>query len=288
LFSPNALIPCSDTENQLAFMIGIQDNYKFHIWNFIDWMRKNDLVLNYSTIQDYFVYLNTSGYAASSVNVKRAAVKKRIRQLADAGQFDVDMALRLDRALSQLDREPGTKARKINTPEIGQEKLISTEEFSLLLGSARSDRQRLFMRFLWVSGCRVSEMLSIKRQNVRIEGSTAFIRITGKGAKERVLRIPSTLHNSIVSTFKGSIYLFETSSGKPYTRSYVSAQIKKLGKKFLRRSISAHSFRHSFATRKIAETGKIKAVSRYLGHSSTSITLNMYVHESLTEEELFS
>ncbi len=49
----------------------------------------------------------------------------------------------------------------------------------------------------------------------------------------------------------------------------------------LNRDISAHKLRHSFATIKIAKTGKIKAVSEYLGHSSTSITLDMYVHEEL-------
>ena len=48
----------------------------------------------------------------------------------------------------------------------------------------------------------------------------------------------------------------------------------------------APTLRHSFATEKIAKTGKIKGVSEYLGHSSSSITLDMYVHEELTDDEL--
>ena len=81
--------------------------------------------------------------------------------------------------------------------------------------------------------------------------------------------------------------LFCTSTGKHYTRQYVTNQIKKIGKAILGKKISAHTLRHSFATHKIAETGKIKGVSRYLGHSTSATTLDMYVHEELSPEELF-
>ncbi len=56
-----------------------------------------------------------------------------------------------------------------------------------------------------------------------------------------------------------------------------------LGKRF-----SAHTLRHSFATTALEKTRKIKALSVYLGHSSTSVTLDMYVHEEFSQEDLNS
>ena len=84
---------------------------------------------------------------------------------------------------------------------------------------------------------------------------------------------------------------FPTSSREvilePYAREYVSAQIKKIGHR-IGREISAHTLRHSFATRKVQQLpGKLDAVSRYLGHSSPSITLAMYCHNTMTDAELY-
>jgi integrase/recombinase XerD len=111
-------------------------------------------------------------------------------------------------------------------------------------------------------------------------------RIIGKGNKERVLKLPAELVDRCRETFGGSQWLLETSGGRPYRREYVSNQIKRAGERVLGRHISAHTLRHSFASLKIARTGKIKAVSEYLGHSTTSITLDMYVHESLDMNDL--
>ena len=147
----------------------------------------------------------------------------------------------------------------------------------------------MFLRFLFSTGCRVSEMCGIRLRDIENQGATEKIRITGKGNKERFIRIRIDLCTEIQQVFKGSTLLFETSRQKPYNRSYVSNQIKKLGKAFLGRKISAHSLRHSFATIAVGKyPGKLDAVSHYLGHSSTSITLNMYCHNQLSDEELFS
>jgi site-specific recombinase XerC len=66
------------------------------------------------------------------------------------------------------------------------------------------------------------------------------------------------------------------------------SQIAKLGQRRLNRRISAHTFWHSLATRKIKETRKIQAVSEYLGHSSVATTLSLYCHDELSVEDLSS
>ena len=96
----------------------------------------------------------------------------------------------------------------------------------------------------------------------------------------------SVLIERIKRELAGAEFLFERPDGRPYKRSAVSMAIHRHGLRVLQRQISPHTLRHSFATLRIRKTGKIEAVSRYLGHSSTAITLDMYVHEDLSMEEL--
>lgn len=282
-------LPAACTHNThsetTAIILGIRDNYSYHVRQFVEWLGEREL--NAEAVVDYFRDLNRTPYAAATKRVKRQAMKKRLRQLARMGGLGSDLSRNLDQFLKDLDAESETKAPKINTGEVGTDKVITLEEYMLLIQRARSRRQVMFLQFLWQTGCRVSEMAGIRRADCEVGERAVRIRVNGKGSKERWLRIPRELYNAIRATFTGEEWLFETAGGKAYSRSYVSNQIAKLGRDILHRKISAHSLRHSFATRKIRDTGKIKAVSRYLGHSSTSITLNMYVHESLDDAELF-
>ena len=63
-------------------------------------------------------------------------------------------------------------------------------------------------------------------------------------------------------------------------------EIKKAGWRILKKDISAQTLRHSFATRMIDEGKSIKGVSKYLGHSNISTTLDLYVHSELEWKEL--
>ena len=142
------------------------------------------------------------------------------------------------------------------------------------------------MEFLWLTGCRVSEMVTARVGACNRSGDTVDISVIGKGNKERHVIIKSSFFDKLRDFYRGEEFLFETQTGKQYRRSYVSDQIHKLGRKVLRRSISAHSYRHSFATRKIRQTNNLKGVSVYMGHSSTAITANMYDHNLLGDADL--
>lgn len=113
------------------------------------------------------------------------------------------------------------------------------------------------------------------------------IEVTGKGGKARKMRLARALFDELRETFQGSTYLFETGTGRPFSRCYVSTRIHRLALSVLGRRLGAHALRHSFATWTIRRTNKIQAVSMYLGHSSTAITMNYYVHERLDDNELF-
>ena len=275
----------SDTEYQLQTIEQIQDNYSFHVRHFCAWMRTTAHQVNFEAIRDYFTELNAGDYAAATIRVKRQAVLKRVRMLFK--DRPMSERVQLEEALKDLSTGE-TRAPKVASNAIGTDKIISPLEYERLLQGARSDRQRMFMMFLWVTGCRVSEMLGVKIQHCELQGDRVRVRVLGKGKKERFVWLPSVLYGLIRECFGGSTWLFATQTGKPYSRSYVSSQIAKLGRFVLDRRISAHTFRHSFCTRKIKETGKIQAVSQYVGHSSVAITLSLYCHDELSAEDLSS
>ncbi len=261
----------------------IEDVYTRHFRNFAKWARENGKDLNGEDIREYFRELNDSGAAVSTIRVRRAAVKRRAREVfTTAG--DIEQIARIEAVLSSLDKT--VKAPKKNTGAI-RARVISTPKYGDMMKACTSEKQRLFIRFLWETGCRVSEMTGARLDRCKEEGGRVSIAIMGKGRKERIVRVSAELFADIRRAYPSAqVHLFETAGGRPYLRSYVARDIGKIG---TRAGIHAwpHLFRHSFATRKISETGKIKAVSEYLGHSSTSITLDMYTHEDLTDAELF-
>ncbi len=278
----------SFTTDAMAFIEAQDgDNYGYHVRAFTTWLRESGRPLDRAAIVDYFTDLNASEYAAGTKRIKRQAVKKRLRQLARAGGLGSDLSRNLDQFLTDLDREGGTAAPKAQAAPIDRGRFMTPDEYQRVLAACRGPRQTELIRFLWATGCRVSEMTGIRRADWKAEDDRVLIRVVGKGNKERTVRISREHFDRIRSVFRGELYLFETGNGRAYNRNYVSNQIAKVTRRALGRALRAHSLRHSFATRTIGRTGKIQAVSSYLGHSSPAITMSYYVHESLDDGELF-
>lgn len=285
-------------QNALAFIRSIDNSYKFHIRNFCGWMERTGRSLDkeqfFQTVKDYIIEVNNDNtISASTKRLRRQALKKALKLMtngADAGNLYL-----LDLLLKNLDENKETKSPGTNTRKVSRDKVITAAEYYKLVDNARSDKQRRFIEFLFNTGCRVSEMLEIRiKDDITIGPEFVGIRVKGKGSrkmkyKERPIMIPLELYNDILRTFDSTDkeFLFSTSTGHAYNRCYVSNQLKKLGKAILSKKISAHTFRHGFVTLKIQETGDIKAVSEYVGHSSVSITLDMYTHTELKKEQIF-
>ena len=174
------------------------------------------------------------------------------------------------------------KVPQQNTPAISPENCLNKQEVKLLVESLPPSVAHV-ASFLAITGCRVSEALAIKITDCEKDDDVVEIQILGKGHKYRKVLVDTAYFESIN---KGKRLLFETSNGKPISRQYITCTIQKKGYALFLKRISAHTLRHSFATCKIEETNKIQAVSRYLGHSSCSTTLDMYTHQHLSKEEL--
>lgn len=148
-------------------------------------------------------------------------------------------------------------------------------------------RNRAILETLYGCGLRVTEMVELKVSNLYFD--VGFIKVIGKGNKERLVPIGEEAirhinhyregvrsHLSIKYGFED--YVFLNRSGKKLSRIYVFMLIKALAEKAgLKKSISPHTFRHSFATHLIEGGADLRAVQEMLGHQSITTT-EIYTH----------
>lgn len=230
------------------------------------------------TVEGFAEYIAeiTGMRPAASVNLAIAAGKAAFLQAAIRAGMDTRELTLLKGALSEL-RNVRHQMADVAT--------ITPEERARLF-AALPLKVRLIAETLYQTGARVSEIVGLRRDHVKVNGHVG-LRLFGKGSKERIASITMELYRRIVATFpQDGEYLFSTRNGNPYRRTYITREIDRAARRVLGRSVTAHVLRHSRAVDLIATTGKVKGVSRMLGHASEATTLRYYVKQSLTEEEL--
>lgn len=190
-----------------------------------------------------------------------------------------------------MDRDP---SELLETPKLGR-KLPDTLEFheieSLFATIDHSTphgmRNRALLETLYSSGLRVTELIELKISNIYED--IGFLRVIGKGSKERLVPIGREALKHI-KIYKNEIrthldikkgnedYLFLNKRGSKLSRVMVFMIIKDLAIEVgLKKSISPHTFRHSFATHLIEGGADLRAVQEMLGHESITTT-EIYTH----------
>ncbi|MDE6475681.1 MAG: tyrosine-type recombinase/integrase [Erysipelotrichaceae bacterium] len=143
---------------------------------------------------------------------------------------------------------------------------------------------RAILEVLYGCGLRISELCSLTLHQIHLE--QRFIRCIGKGDKERMIPIHKRavkaleiyLHTLRVKWGQKSIYVFIDHKGKQVTRQYVHTMIKKrLADLGLNQELSAHSFRHSFASHLLDGGADLRVVQELLGHADIATT-QIYTH----------
>jgi integrase/recombinase XerD len=220
-----------------------------------------------SSLESYRDFLLGQSCRASTVKRKLSAIKAEIIGCLTA-TYGKERAELLKPVYKSVKGVKTSKDEKV----VRFESILSESEIESLIQAADA-KSASIIHFLSKTGCRIS---------------TAHppCSVIGKGMKARTVFISKTDYRTITEAFKGKKYLFETIHHHPYDRVNITKKIGKLSEAILGKHIGAHTLRHSFATNKIQSTRKIQAVSEYLGHSSVSITLDLYVHESPTLSEL--
>ncbi len=234
---------------------------------------------NAESLRDYFIEVSQK-YKPSTLSCIKSAVKKSIIKTFKNESNNVLFLSSLDMLFREF--KTGKPDKKIY-----REKLLSSEEVNLLIDSTPV-RISYIIKTLFLTGLRVSELINIKLKDCKIDNEIVYISIIGKGLKQRRVMIELKLYNEILKAFKSRFYLFERFSSGKYSRNYIWREIKQNGSRVLNKSISPHSFRHSFTTHMIINKNKsVKAVSLYLGHSDCNITNSMYVNAELQVDDLF-
>ena len=148
-------------------------------------------------------------------------------------------------------------------------------------------RARALLEVLYSSGLRVSELCDLRLSNMYAE--QGFVKVVGKGNKERLVPIgrEALKHlNFYLSGVRGHLdiksgsedYAFLSQRGRPLSRITVFTTLKKLAEQAgLRKTISPHTLRHSFATHLIEGGADLRAVQEMLGHASITTT-EIYTH----------
>jgi integrase len=231
------------------------------------------------TVEGFAAYIHQlrRTRSAATVNQALAAGRKGFLQAAERLGLPVREVSLIRGALAEI------PAVKKAPPDV---EVVSPDE-RLALFAALPLRMRLVAETLYVTGARVSEVLNVRRDQVKPNGTTVELRLYGKGGKERTGRIPKELYRRILEVYPEGTYLFQSRAGQHFKREYISREIARAARRVLGRTVSAHVLRHSRATDLLASTHRIKAVSRLLGHSDEATTLRYYVHDAFSDEDLF-
>jgi len=182
----------------------------------------------------------------------------------------------------------------IESPKTGRKlpDTLSLQEIDALietidLSTNEGERNRAMLETLYGCGLRVSELISLKISDLFFD--EGFIKITGKGNKERFVPIGS-LTQKYIDIYRNTVRcnlnikkgaedtLFLNRRGNQLTRAMVFTIIKDLTQKMgLKKSISPHTLRHSFATHLLENGADLRSIQLMLGHESITTT-EIYVH----------
>lgn len=180
---------------------------------------------------------------------------------------------------------------RVDSPKIGRylPEVLSVEEVEAIMdsvetGAAAGCRDRAILEVLYGCGLRVSEAVNLKWSEVFID--EGFIRVVGKGDKQRIVPLGEMAAEALLAWkearpeaargFEDTVFL--NRFGKPLSRVSMFNMVKKQA--FLagvRKEISPHTFRHSFATHLIENGADLRAVQEMLGHESI-LTTEIYTH----------
>ncbi len=182
----------------------------------------------------------------------------------------------------------------VDMPRLGRRlpDTLNVDEIDRIIGAIdlstpEGARNRAMLEVLYSSGLRVSELITLRMNNLYFD--VGFIRIRGKGDKERLVPIGRTAlkylriyieevrpHVQIAPGFENFVFL--NRRGKGLSRVMIFKIIKDLALKAgIHKQVSPHTFRHSFATHLIEGGADLRAVQEMLGHESITTT-EIYTH----------
>jgi len=255
--------------------------YKKDVQQYLDFLESKKIQLEKAKLSDlklFLYHLKKEKFSARTICRKISALKTFYAYLQNI--FNLEN-LTIDLTFPKTDR---------NLPNFLTEKEVE----SILASAAKctshiNKRNYTMLLLLYVSGMRISELVQLKTSDIDFE--SGFVKISGKGGKERIVPIPLLVLkkiNDYISTArkfllkkKESCYLFPVIYGektKAISRQSFWTWLKQLCKKNgIKNTVSPHKFRHSLATHLLKNGADLRSLQHLLGHENIS-TVGIYTH----------
>lgn len=263
------------SEKGLAF--NTVEAYRRDVSSFLNFLKQR-LINKWSDVVqqhviDFLESLHQNGYAVSSICRVLMALKVLFRFFKREELIDVNPTIYLDNPkLWQLIPEV------LSNREV--EDLLAQPDVETWIGA----RDKAILEVLYACGLRVSELCALKIYDV----DDTFVRVLGKGGKERIVPIGKKAIEAIdysltfrrISEHEREAPLFVTKQGRQIQRITVWEMVKRYAKQAkITKVISPHTLRHSFATHLLDNGADLRIIQEMLGHSSISST-DRYTHIS--------
>ena len=252
--------------------------YRRDLTLYSDWLaRTHGRVLAETTESDLLEYrvARHAGSKATTSNRRLTVFKRYFRWALRERLVSADPTLRLGSA-----KQPLRVPKSLSEAQV--EALLAAPDVDTPLGL----RDRTMLELMYASGLRVSELVTLK--SVHLSLSDGALRVTGKGAKERLVPFGEEAHAWVRRYFdearaqildgQASDALFVTRRGGPMTRQMFWKLIKAHALRGgIRVPLSPHTLRHAFATHLLNHGADLRAVQMLLGHADISTT-TIYTH----------
>ncbi|MFY7842893.1 MAG: site-specific tyrosine recombinase/integron integrase [Rhabdochlamydiaceae bacterium] len=210
----------------------------------------------------FFEFLKQKGYSSSTISRVMTTLKIFFRFLIQENKIQEDLSLFL------------------NKPKIWQliPEVLAYQEVEILLNmpsthSAEGLRDRAILELMYASGLRVSEICVLNIKDLEED----FLKVKGKGSKERIvpfgIKASEAINRYLLTRSDKEEALFLTPKGKRVNRIFVWTQVKKYAKEGkIKKNISPHTLRHSFATHLLENGADLRIIQELLGHAHISTT----------------
>jgi len=257
-----------------------QTSYKRDLNKYISYLKSKGINSMQTTtrkqITDFIMSLKDGGLSANSISRNLAAIKSFHRFLVIERYIKDDVTSVMD-SPKLWKKLPEV----LNLEEV--ERLLSKPNLKDWLGI----RDKAALELMYATGMRVSELVDLKLDNVNLD--VGFIKCKGKGQKERIIpvgrkaitaieRYLNKIRPKLVKKKENVQHLFLTRLGRKMSRQTFWKIIKKYLKKAkIKKEVSPHTLRHSFATHLLERGADLRVVQELLGHANISTT-QIYTH----------